>query len=308
MTNLQTVSGQNKPQKCVCSNLCNQVHIGNDFFLLSVSHPASSSDRSARHADKTQGRQNKTCQVQQQQPGFAEFLQRLHASAVGNWKVACLSEKRTLLTAKYWHNTETQVCVCVCVFIFSWKNIQVCAACLHKHSDNSFLSRGPLTVVIWLALLGLLAEEYCYWCNLLCACWSQVCFYIRYIKPKRWEEDTQGYTNTKLHSRREEIKRETRLLCHWVSSEQIILTLFMLDLDSAPPPPVSSIKHSFISLHPFVQFGHIILCSGMSSIVIYELSEWTHLIYSVCRYMEIQKGGKQNVIRRLWQLPFVFGQ
>lgn len=86
-------------------------------------------------------------------------------------------------------------------------------------------------------------------------------------------------------------------------------SLFMLDLYSTPPPPVSSIKHSFISLHPFVQFGHIILCSGMSSFVIYELSEWIHLIYSVCWYMEIQTGGgatTHNVIKKTLAAPFCF--
>lgn len=47
-------------------------------------------------------------------------------------------------------------------------------------------------------------------------------------------------------------------------------SLFMLDMYSAPSSPVSSIKHSFISLHPFVQFGHIILCSGITPIAIYK--------------------------------------
>lgn len=112
--------------------------------------------------------------------------------------------------------------------------------------------------------------------------------------------------------RRKEMKGETRLC---VSSSLLSTNhsehLFMLDLYSTSPPPVSSIKHSFMSLHPFVQLGQIILCSGMSPEEIYVPSEWMHLIYWC---MQIFGGLKKkkpqcNKIVFLWSLYLVgFGR
>lgn len=91
------------------------------------------------------------------------------------------------------------------------------------------------------------------------------------------DKGTHGH---KTQLRIEEMKGETRLhMTHKVPLALHSKHLFMLDLFSTPPLPNSSIKHCFMSLHPFVQFGQIILCFGMSPMVIHVLSDQMHLIH-----------------------------
>lgn len=81
-----------------------------------------------------------------------------------------------------------------------------------------------------------------------------------------------GHTsiNIKFHTGRVEIKKSDQTVSLSLFSTNHSNSLFMLDMFWTPSSPVCSIKHSFISLHPFVQFGHIMLCSGISPIAIYE--------------------------------------
>lgn len=77
-------------------------------------------------------------------------------------------------------------------------------------------------------------------------------------------------------------------------------SLFVLDPCSTPPTPTlythhpaAVIKHSFISLHPLVQFGHIIPCLSRGNLR--EWPEHTHLIYCVCRYAWRSKKEGRNM-------------
>lgn len=163
----------------------------------------------------------------------------------------------------------------------SWEKIQVSAVYLYKDADVRSCEAAHLVVWVTLPniLKGRITKRYFYWCNLLCTWWSQVRFYIQYIKAKeerRTHRDTQTWNSTQR--RRDERRDQTSVSLSLLSTNHS-KHLFMLDLYSTPPPPVSSIKHCFMSLHPFVQFGQIILCSGLSPMVIYELSERMHLIY-----------------------------
>lgn len=79
------------------------------------------------------------------------------------------------------------------------------------------------------------------------------------------------------------MRGEARAQCHWVplalcqtQSVQSICLCWICAPFQPPTPP--SIKHLFMSLHPFVLFGQIFLCPGMPPIVIYVLSDWMHLI------------------------------
>lgn len=92
-------------------------------------------------------------------------------------------------------------------------------------------------------------------------------------------------------SGRGKMKGKSRLLCHRLCWVQIILNLCLSwTCIPSPPPRISAIKHDFISLHPFEQFGHINLCSGISPVVIYEPSVWIHQIYT-CADGEENKHG-----------------
>lgn len=82
-----------------------------------------------------------------------------------------------------------------------------------------------------------------------------------------WEEG--GHAWIPKHGTLEKargMKGETRLLCRQSPfSANHSKSLFVLDPCSTPSPPhahhpAAVIKHSFISLHPLVQFGHIIPC------------------------------------------------
>lgn len=64
-------------------------------------------------------------------------------------------------------------------------------------------------------------------------------------------------------------------------------SLFVLDPCSTPSTPTiyahhpaTVIKHSFISLHPLVQFGHVIPCLSRGNL--HKRPKRTHLIYCVC--------------------------
>lgn len=117
-----------------------------------------------------------------------------------------------------------------------------CVVCICTNIDNiQFWSRSPLTVVVWLTLPRLLAELRKVFLLMQPAWYILVSgqFLHSIHQAKRGEEDTQGYTNTKLHSGRGEIKGETRLLCHWVCSAQIILILCLCWTCIPLPHPLS---------------------------------------------------------------------
>lgn len=98
------------------------------------------------------------------------------------------------------------------------------------------------------------------------------------------------------------MKGETRLLCRQSPfSANHSKSLFVLDPCSTPSPPhahhpAAVIKHSFISLHPLVQFGHIIPCLSRGNL--HKRPERTHLIYCVCKIrVAIQEGGEKYVMQ-----------
>lgn len=98
------------------------------------------------------------------------------------------------------------------------------------------------------------------------------------------------------------MKGERRLLCRQSPfSANHFKSLFVLDPCSTPSPPhahhpAAVIKHSFISLHPLVQFGHIIPCLSRGNL--HKRPEHTHLIYCVCKIrVAIQEGGEKYVMQ-----------
>lgn len=118
-----------------------------------------------------------------------------------------------------------------------------------------------------------------------------------------WEEG--GHAWIPKHGTLEKargMKGENRLLCRQSPfSANHSKSLFVLDPCSTPSPPhahhpAAVIKHSFISLHPLVQFGHIIPCLSRGNL--HKRPERTHLIYCVCKIrVAIQEGGEKYVMQ-----------
>lgn len=78
----------------------------------------------------------------------------------------------------------------------------------------------------------------------------------------------------------------TRLLCRQSPfSANRSKSLFVLDLCSTPSPPTPTtqpwLQHSFISLHPLVQFGHIIPCLSRGNL---HKGPSAHIWFIVCAH------------------------
>lgn len=107
---------------------------------------------------------------------------------------------------------------------------------------------------------------------------------------------THGFTNTELTLKKEVDERRDQT---WVRSAQITLNLCLCwtPVPLLNPPyarhPAAVIKHSFISLHPLVQFGHVIPCLSRGNL--HKRPERTHLIYCVCGCVWRSKKEERNM-------------
>ena len=179
----------------------------------------------------------------------------------GNRRLVC-ADKLTcaLLTARQWYCTVTQA---VRKFILKTTRKKEGLKFLVHVVDFFFF----LTYMSRTVLRTTRSRLTFYWCNLLHT--YGVSFLYSIHQGKRGGEDTQGYTNTKLHSEERRWKeRPDFCVTESVKHKSFWAFVYVGPVFHSSTPTVHSIKHSFMSLHPFVQFGQIILCSGMSPMVI----------------------------------------
>lgn len=111
-----------------------------------------------------------------------------------------------------------------------------------------------------------------------------VSFYIWSARGGSGGEDTHGFATPKVEeSEGDERGEQTSASPKTVQHK----SLFVLDPCSTPSTPTlythhpaAVIKHGFISLHPLVQFGHIIPCLSRGNL--HKRPQHTHIWFTVC--------------------------